>query len=257
MPCDLPRLQACGVTTAAIAEGGNIQELQLVELPYLFNNNEEADSILDNVLFKPMGEILARRGFVLAAWSENGWRSFATKGRAIRTPDDLKSFKMRAQESDVHMAMYEVYGAQAVQKPMTEVLTSLQSNVVDGLDNTALFIKTGGLSDALDYFTLSKHIYQPAAVIYSKRWYDTLPEDLRAILDDQRKVGPESRVAIRGEDEAIIELMREDMEVIELTPEQREAFATIAKGMHKSFAAGIEAAPLYDTIDAALTEMRK
>ncbi len=250
------RLQGCGVTTAAIAEGGALKELQTVELPYLFNNNDEADYILDNVLWAPMSDLLARRGFVLGIWSENGWRSFGTKRRAIRTPDDLKAFKMRSQESDVHMAMYALYGAQAVQKPMTEVLTSLQSNVVDGLDNTALYIMSGGLGDALEYYTLTRHIYQPAAVIFSKRWFDTLTPDLQKLLMDQRSLATQGRAAIRTEDEAIVELMKESLQVVELTPAEREAFATMARGMHRSFAEGIGATALYETIDKALIAYR-
>lgn len=250
------RLQACGVTTAAIAEGGAIKELQLVELPYLFNDNDEADYVLDEVLWQPMSDLLSRRGFVLAAWSENGWRNFGTKGRAIRTPDDLKSFKMRAQESDVHMAMYNTFGAQAVQKPMTEVLTALQSNVVDGLDNTALYIMSGGLGEALDYYTLSRHIYQPAAVIYSKRWFDTLTPELQQLLLEQKSLADEGRAAIRAEDAAIIELMKEDMEVIELTPEERAKFVEVARPMHAEFAASIDATELYQTISKALETYR-
>ena len=44
------RLQACAVTTAALAEGGNIPQLQLVELPYLFDSSAEADHILGDML---------------------------------------------------------------------------------------------------------------------------------------------------------------------------------------------------------------
>ena len=60
---------------------------------YLFNNNSEADYILDKVLYSEMGALMQRRGYVLANWSENGWRSFATKSKAIRTPDDLKGVR--------------------------------------------------------------------------------------------------------------------------------------------------------------------
>lgn len=251
------RLQACAVTTAAIAEGGNAPELQLVELPYLFENSEEADYVLDDVLWKPVDELLQRRGFVLGVWSENGWRHMATRKKPIHTPADLAEFKMRAQESDVHMAMYAAFGAQAVQKPMTEVLTALQSNVVDGLDNTALYIKTGGLADALDYMTLTGHIYQPAAIIFSKHWWDTLPPDLQAVVSKQKDLAAGGRAAIRAEDAAIIELLKEDLTVIELTPEERAQFVAVGRGMHESFAASIGATDLLHTITTALDARRK
>lgn len=235
------RLQGCGVTTAAIAEGGNIPTLQLVELPYLFKDSAEADYILDNVLFTDMNATMGRRGFVLASWSENGWRNFATKGKPIRTPADLKGMKMRSQESDVHMAMYTWLGANAVEKPMTEVLTSLQSNVVDGLDTTALYIQAAGIAESIQYYTLSRHIYQPAAIIVSKAWYDKLPPDLQKVVSSVKSVAPASRAAIRMEEKAMIDNFPDfGVKVVDLTDAEREEFAKLCRPHHQEFAATID-----------------
>jgi TRAP-type C4-dicarboxylate transport system substrate-binding protein len=252
------RLQGCGVTTAAIAEGGNVPQLQLVELPFLFESNDEADYVLDNVLFQPMSETLARRGFVLGLWSENGWRSFATKAKPIRTPADLKGVKMRSQESDVHLGMYQAFGAVAVQKPMTEVMTALQSNVVDGLDNTALYIQSAGLAEPLDYFTTTRHIYQPAAIIFSKLWFDQLPPDLQALVLESKQFTAEGRAAIRAEEAAMMENFSAfGVELIEPTAADRDAFEKVGRTMHASFAATIEDGPtLLGKIQAALTALR-
>jgi TRAP-type C4-dicarboxylate transport system substrate-binding protein len=238
------RLQGCGVSTGALSEGGNIPQLSLVELPFLFKNNAQADYVLDNVLFDVYADILSKRGFVFAIWSENGWRSFATKGSAILTPADLPKFKMRAQESPLHMQMYQEYGVAAVQKPMTEVLTSLQSNVIDGLDNTALFIQSAGLSDALDHITITHHIYQPAAIVFGKRWFDTLPPDLQQLLLSKKGLGPGGRSAIRAVDEAMVgNFEGMGVEVHTLTDAQREAFAVIGRKLHDKYAATVEGGP--------------
>jgi len=235
------RLQACAVTTGALAEGGNIPQLSLVELPFLFRDAAQADYVLDNVLFDVYGSVLNRRGFVLAIWSENGWRSFGTKGDAIKTPADLKNFKMRSQESDVHMAMYKAFGGQAVQKPMTEVLTALQSGVIDGLDNTALYIQAGGLAEPLDHFTLTRHIYQPAAIVFSKRFFDGLPADLQTLLMNKRPMAVAGRSAIRSEEQEMManfELFGVD--VHNLSAAELEAFAVVARTTHDPFAASVE-----------------
>lgn len=251
------RLQACGTTTAAIAQGGNIPVLQLVELPFLFRNNAEADYTLD-ALFPEMSSIMSRRGFKLAIWSENGWRSFGTRTKAVRSPADLKGMKMRSQESDVHMAMYKAYGATAVQKPMTEVLTALNSNVIDGLDNTALFMQAGGLGGPLKYFTVSRHIYQPAAIIYSKRWYDGLPDDLKPVVMDVKDLAAKGRKMIRSEEGAMMDNWDFfGVEVIELSAQERDAFAKPAKAMHNSFAATIDGGPaLLSKIKGKIAEKR-
>lgn len=253
------RLQGCGVTTGALAEGGSIPQLSIVELPFLFADNAQADYVLDNVLWDVYGDILGKRGFVLGIWSENGWRSFGTKGNPILTPADLPKFKMRAQESQVHMEMYKAFGAQAVQKPMTEVLTALQSNVIDGLDNTALYIQAGGLAEPLDHFTMTRHIYQPAAIVYGKRWFDALPADLQQILMSKKALGPGGRIAIREEEAAMMENFEGfGVTVHELTPEQREAFAVVARKMHDPFAATIEGGPdILAKIRAGITKAPK
>jgi TRAP-type C4-dicarboxylate transport system substrate-binding protein len=251
------RLQACGVTTAAIAEGGNAPALQVVELPYLFESYAEADHILDNVLWGPVSDLLARRGFVLGAWSENGMRSFASKGKPIRTVADLRGMKMRSQESAVHLAMYQAYGAEAVQKPMTETLTALQSGVVEGLDNAPLFMNLGGLSSALEYYTPTEHIYQPAAVIYSKRWFDELPEDLQGMLRRQRSVATSARTRIREENAAFQELLAEELQVVPVEPAALEEFKRIGRSMHTQFASTVEGGPeLLTAIQGELARRR-
>ncbi len=253
------RLQGAAVTTAAIAEGGNIPQLSIIELPFLFDTNAEADHLLDNVLWDPYTQILEKRGFKLGVWSENGWRSFATKGEAIRVPDDVKKHKMRAQESDVHVAMYKSFGVTPIQKPMTEVLTSLQSKVIDGLDNTALYIQAGGLAEPLDNFTKSRHIYQPAAVIFSKRWFDGLPPDLQEIVMRPKSLAAGGREAIRAEDKLMIEQFELfSVEVIELSDDERKAFADVATKIHDDYAATVTEGPgLLKTIRDALAEFRK
>lgn len=252
------RVQACGVTTAALAEGGNAPILQLVELPYLFENTSEADYILDNVLFKPFSEVLARRGYVLGMWSENGWRSFGTKGHPIHKPDDLKGLKMRSQESDLHVAMYAAFGAVAVQKPINEVQTALQSGAIDGIDTTALYTLAAGLADPLDDFTLTRHIYQPAAIVFSKVWFDKLTPELQAVVRGPRTHTFEGRRAIRSEEDGVLAMFPNmGLNVIELTPDELAAFRAKGRAMHGPFVSGIEGGPeTYAKINTALKSLR-
>jgi len=252
------RLQGCGVTTAAIAEGGNVDRLQLIELPYLFRGDAEADHVLDDVIRDELAEDMKRRGFVLTTWSENGWRSFAVTGPTpILTPADLRDKRMRAQESRVHLAMYEQLGAQAVPKPMTEVLTSLQSGVIDGLDNTPLYLKLGGFTGPLTHLTLTRHIYQPAAIIVSRRWFETLPPDLQAVVLHCSGLAVPLRAALRAQDANVSELLRDDLQVHTLSAEQRAAFEAQGVAIHDRFAATIEGGPeLLQKIRSALAPMR-
>lgn len=224
--CAQGSLQMVGVTTGSIASVA--PELDAFEVPYLFRNYEEADRALDDPrVIAKVREILAKKGLVFYFWSENGWRNFASKGRAIRTPADLKGMKMRSQESKVHIEMWKTLGAAPVPISTPEVLSALQTGVVDGFDNTALFAFAASWYQGVKHWTVSDHIYQPAAVVYSKVWFDKLPKDLQdKLMADppaQQKYG---RKLIRAMNGPLLEnLGASGIEVIKLSDAEKDAFA--------------------------------
>ncbi len=235
------RIQAGGFSTAAVGQALDLPILELPELPFLFNNTAEADAVLDTVLFQPVDAALKTKGVTLYTWAENGWRSFGTKGDApVRTPADLAKFKMRAQESDVHLNMYAALGVQAVKKPVAEVLPALKTGIVSGYDNTPLFSLAAGWSQAVSHYTLSKHIYQPAAIVYGKGFYEGLPADLQTIVMANRQAeADKGRKAVRALESSLIKTIGDmGTEVIELTDEERGAFRQACrKEVHAKFLA--------------------
>ena len=253
------RLHGGGFSTGAIGEAADIPMLQMVELPYLFQTNDEVDAVLDNVLFEPVNTALEEKGFVLAAWAENGWRNFATKGGPATTPEELSQFKMRSQESPVHLDMYKQYGVQAVAKPVSEVLPALNTGIVDGFDNTPLFSLAAGWIEPVTHYTMSWHIYQPAGVVFSKKFFDMLPPDLQTIVrGDPHLEAVKGRVAVRALEDALVEQIKAQGKVVTwLEPDQRAAFAGPALNVHKAFLLKHpELRPLYAQIRQKLASMR-
>ncbi|MCP4809903.1 MAG: TRAP transporter substrate-binding protein [Proteobacteria bacterium] len=253
------RLQGVGVSTGAMAEGANMPLLQLPELPYLFNSFEEADAVMDDVLFEPLSADMADKGFVLAIWAENGWRSMATKGGPASTPEELAQYKMRAQESPVHLNMYKALGVQAVSKPTSEVLPALNTGIVDGFDNTPLFSLAAGWLGPVDHYTRTNHIYQPAAVAYSKTWFDTLPADLQTVvIGDPKMEAEKGRIGVRSlEADLLATIEAKGVTVTELTADQRSAYAAKTLDVHKTYLReNPEALPLYKKVQAKLKTMR-
>jgi TRAP-type C4-dicarboxylate transport system substrate-binding protein len=244
------RIQGGGFSTGAMGEAMDIPILSMIELPYLFSTNEQADRVLDEVLYGPTKTALEAKGFALGGWAENGWRNFATKGPAS-TAEQLSKFKMRSQENPVHMDMYKMLGVQAVAKPTSEVLPSLNTGIVDGFDNTALFSLAAGWIEPVTHYTLSKHIYQPAAVVYSKVFLDKLPPDLKKIvLGDPFAESARGRSAVRALEGELLEAIRSmGKQVIEITPEQRAALKAKTRAVHKSFLANHrELIPVYKQV---------
>jgi len=244
------RIQGGGFSTGAMGEAMDIPILTMIELPYLFSTNEQADAVLDNVLYEPTKSALEAKGFALGGWAENGWRNFATKGPAS-TPEQVAKFKMRAQENPVHMDMYKMLGVQAVAKPTSEVLPALNTGIVDGFDNTALFSLAAGWIEPITHYTLSRHIYQPAAVVYSKKFVDAMPPDLQAIvIGDPFAESKRGRTAVRALEGELLETIKSmGISVVDLTTAERDALKAKTRAVHKSFLANHqELIPVYKQI---------
>jgi TRAP-type C4-dicarboxylate transport system substrate-binding protein len=163
-----------------------VREVNVLEAPYVFDTVEEADKALDDPeVLKQVRAILEKQQLVFALWGENGFRSYFSR-RPIRTPDDMKGVRYRSQEAVAHVEAYKAIGASPVTIDVANTMTSLQTGVVDGFDNTPLFAMATtwyqGLDDGERNLILSKHSYQPGIVVYSKKWFDTLPKDIQEIL---------------------------------------------------------------------------
>jgi TRAP-type C4-dicarboxylate transport system substrate-binding protein len=163
-----------------------VREVNVVEAPYLFESFAAADQALDDPeVRKIVNKVLAQRGLIFGAWSENGYRSYFSKQK-IRKPEDMRGIRFRSQESTVHVETYEAFGATPVPIDNGNTLMSVQTGVVDGFDNTPLFAMAGswyqGLKEGERHIFLSRHCYQPALITYSKKWFDTLPKEVQEVI---------------------------------------------------------------------------
>ncbi|MBN4065879.1 TRAP transporter substrate-binding protein [Candidatus Amoebophilus asiaticus] len=229
-------LNAGAFSTAAIAEALNVPQLQVFELPFLFESDEEADYVMDK-MFDVMSEILEKKGVMLVMWGTNGWRSLGIKDKAVSKPADLKGLKMRSQESDVYINFYKAIGATPVPIATPDVLVSLKTGLVDGFDQTPVFSMAVGWITTVKNFILTKHIYQPGAIVISRRFYNKLPENLRKIILAP-KVRPalqeNSRKVVRESDVEILASLEKDfgINVTVLTELQRDAFKKASLSVH-------------------------
>lgn len=229
----LGTLDGGAFSSAAIAEALNIPELQVFEMPFLFNSDEEADYVMD-AMFSKMSEILDKKGIKLVMWGTNGWRGIGTRKKPVLKPSDLRGLKMRSQESDVYVNFYKANGATPVPISTPEVLVALKTGMVDGFDQTPIFAVSTGWITAVKYFTLTNHIYQPGAVIMSKKLYDRLPAELKKILiaDEKRdELTKKSRLLVRTDNAEILKTMEAStgIKLVKFADGQRAEFKKVVQ----------------------------
>jgi tripartite ATP-independent transporter DctP family solute receptor len=257
--CQRGQIQGVGASTGALASV--VPELNVLELPFLFRNAAEADHILDTVVLSTLEQAFRARGLVLGFWSENGYRSFGTTYGFVKSPADLKGHTLRSQESRVHLEMYRAWGATPKPIPTTEVLTALQTGVVQGYDNTPLFAQAAQWTSATKYYTLTNHVYQPAAIVFNKAWFDAQkPEDQKVLLAARTGLAPQIRKEIRAMAPLLVDNFDAlDVKVYTPTATERASFEVGAKIAREKYLATASQGEkdLYAKIVAGLAAYRK
>ncbi len=237
-----------------------VREMNVFESPYVFDSEEQADKVLDNPkVIAQVQKILSKRKLVFGLWAENGFRSYFSR-TPIKSPEDLKGMRMRSQEAIAHVETYRAYGASPVTIDVANTMTSIQTGVVDGFDNTPLFAMATtwyqGLKDGERNLILSKHSYQPGILVYSKKWFDTLPKDIQTILTKvPQDVITDGRLAVRKMSPVLLKnLKRYGYEIREPSKSELKAFKAGAKGVVDRVASktGPEAKALLREVRAAM-----
>lgn len=227
--CAQGTIQMAGVSTGAASS--LVPELNVFELPYLFHDAAEADRVLDGPVKQQTSKLLATKGFVFGLWAENGFRSFFTREHPIKTVADLRGLRMRSQETIAHLNMYRAFGASPQPIDATNVLTSLQTNVVDGFDNTPIFSFATSWYQGARHMTVSEHIYQPGLILISKQWFDALPADLKQVVADiPQDFVAEGRRGVRDIEPLLMKnLGRAGITIHRLEPAQRAELERVAR----------------------------
>lgn len=232
--CRDGRIEMIGVSTAALST--EVPALQALELPFLFQSTEEADFVLDK-LYGLTDKILKKHGFVMAQWAENGWQNFGLKDGFVKSPADLKGRKMRSQEAAVHIAAWRAFGASPVEMSVSEVAQALKTGLVDGFGQTPLFTFAAGWHQGIGFYTISHHVYQPAILVYSKKWFDKVAPDIQKILlDNIEEETRKGRRDVRMIEPGLVEnFVKYGIKIYELTPAERDSFAAVAKKVRVEF----------------------
>jgi TRAP-type C4-dicarboxylate transport system substrate-binding protein len=248
------KLQGAAIVAGNLA--AEVPELELLELPFLFRDSGEADLAVAEVMDAVVRRRLDERGLVLYAWSENGWRSVGSRAKPIRSPDDLAGMKVRAQETDLNVAFWRSLGAAPVGVPTHEVLAALAAGTIEGFDQTPVYTAAAGWQGQIKSYTLTEHTYQPALVVFTKRFIDGLPEDLReVVLRDGAEVGRANREKVRALSAELSRDLGPGVSIIRPTPEERERFRERTAKVYEPYRSGA-LGPLLARIEAAVRARR-
>jgi TRAP-type C4-dicarboxylate transport system substrate-binding protein len=217
-----------------------VPEIALLNIPFLFKDQQEQDCVADNHLTKVTQEMFLKKGVVMIGWSEVGVADIIGK-KPYLSPDDLKGLKARSSPNKVAAFMWSQFGANPNPLPVTEWSSAFQTGLVDVADSAPTFYFFSGLSKLAPVVTMTQHQDQGGVVIINKESFDKLTPEQKAVLTSTSTMTPASvlRAEVRGFEGKIREMHKAaGGTIVELTPEQRAAWR---KGMEAAWPKMVEA----------------
>lgn len=233
--------------------------LRVLDSPFLFKTYDEVDYIYQKFNDEFEKEI-EKGGFVLLGWAEVGFVYTFTK-TPVYGIEDLKKLRMWAWQGDpIAEVAYKVIGITPVPLSVTEVLTSLQTGLIDGVYGSPLAVL------ATQWFTKVKYMHNvplsdaSGALLISKKYFDSLPKDLQDILIRNGKKYMRRLVELsRKDNEKAVETLKKNGIIITNPPSKKllEEYDEIGRKARRMLVGRLFTEEWLNKIEKALEEYRK
>jgi tripartite ATP-independent transporter DctP family solute receptor len=182
---------------SAGAVGPVVDEINVVNMPFLFRNTAHAEKIMDG----PIGQELldkitanANAGLVALCWMDSGARSLYNTKRPIKTVGDIKGLKFRVIGNPIFIDMVNALGGNGVAMGYDQVFSALQTGVIDGAENNPPSYVFSNHYTAAKYLSLTEHLIVPEVLVFSKKTWSALSADDQNLI---RKFAREAQLEER------------------------------------------------------------
>lgn len=245
--------------------GSLVPEIQVFSIPYLLSENNEVNKKVlteSETIYEDLGQKLEEKGLELLTMYPEGEMVW-TANKEIRKPEDFSGFKMRTMVSPMLIEAYRAYGADPTPLPYGEVYGGLQLKIIDGQVNPVFAIEEMNFYEVQDYLIFPGEQQFTTTVVTSADWYSGLPEDQQQMIQEATTEAVDYIVELQEQyNQERLETIKEkkpDIKIIELTPEEQEAFREKSMAVREKYVelAGPDGKEILDSLVEEIAQAEK
>ncbi len=170
--------------------GPLVPELNVFNLPFMFRDNAHMEKVIDGDVGGEMLKKLSDHptaGLVGLCWMNGGTRNVYNSKHPVKTVADLKGLKIRMMGNPVFVDTMNALGGNGVAMGYDQLVSALQSGVVDGAENNEPSYETGQHYRYARYYSRTGHLMIPELRVFSKRSWTGLSADDQALIAKSAK----------------------------------------------------------------------
>ncbi|MGL4637170.1 MAG: TRAP transporter substrate-binding protein [Beijerinckiaceae bacterium] len=213
--------------------GGWYKPAEVWTYPFMFKDVAHKDRVM-TTLMKEYGDDCATTAKLRPLGSIARMPRQLTSNRVVKTPADMRGFKVRVPETQMWLKTFQRFGASPTPMAWPEVFAALKAGVIDGQENPAALSFNSGIFDVNKNLALTEHMMQDNMVVISEAMYQRLsPDNQKAINQAARDMEDDVRKKVLADDAGIMEKVK--AKGIAINEVDKDAFRAAVKGMDAEF----------------------
>lgn len=176
-----------GESVITIADGAfyadyGVPDMGIMYGPFFFETWDDVWALVDSDWYAEQSDLLADQGLTLLAsnWVY-GERHLMTNS-PVSTPDDLEGMKIRLANAPIYIEGFATLGATPVGMDLADVYTSLETGVIDGVENPLSTLYGRSFQEVSKNILLTGHIKNFSTWVAGTQFMSTLSENQQEIL---------------------------------------------------------------------------
>jgi tripartite ATP-independent transporter DctP family solute receptor len=155
-----------------------VPEVLAYQIPYLFKDTTVALRVLDGSLGEELRQLIVKKtGIRVLRWGFEGpYANFQSVNKPIHVPSDLKGQKIRVMETPSMHEIVKVAGGTPTPIPWTEIYTSMQQGVIDGLECPLPFVRMAKVDEVIKYINKADFYLGYSNMHINEKFYQSLSE---------------------------------------------------------------------------------
>jgi TRAP-type transport system periplasmic protein len=260
---DMVRLMRIGTLHAGLLTAVGLADIDrsvtgLQAIPMAFHDLAEYEYVHEKMRAK-LEKHLRDKGFVVLFWGDAGWVRFFSKEPMLH-PQELKHRKVFVWAGNTKQVdIMKKYGYDPVPLETGEILTGLQTGLIDALSVPPIFALAGQLDlRAPHMLKLNWAPLVGAAVVTEATWSKIPPETRQSLLESAAEAGREIQANSRKENtEAVAAMQKRGLTIHPVDDALEAEWRQAAEQLYPDIRGSLVPSDIFDEVRQLLQEYRK
>jgi TRAP-type transport system periplasmic protein len=240
-----------------IGLGEILPKIRILEMPFLYRNKEEIDAV-KTALEPEFRAGFEERGMVFLGWSEVGWAYIFSKLEA-RNIAELRQRKIWVWQGDpLAERVFQVFGLSGTPLPLTDVLTSLETGMIDSVYNSPYGLVGLQWHRNVRFMSRMTVGHGTGALLVAKTEWEKIPPPVRTQIAQVCRTRLDrllTEVATKNE-ETVAELQQNGTTVIPIPEDEMPQYIQLGEQVADQMVGTLYDQALLDRVRGILRERR-